>query len=165
MEPDALDLFGGFAGIGVLAAGLGFAYAQFKSGSGKAKDDLIETLKESIEAEKAVATRVNEEKNKLLASHQRQINDLTEKIGKLQGLYEAAEQRSKDYLAILQGRSPEQNKFMTMVTKAITTQAKENTQAQAERKQMTSVLREIHTSLQNLNKTETMRIDKISKTS
>lgn len=111
-----LGVFGGLAGIGVLAAGFGFAYAQFKSGAGKAKDDLITTLKETADVEREKAQRLNEEKNTLMISHQQQITALTEKIGKLQGLYEAAENRNKQMEDILQGRSPEQLKFMEQMT-------------------------------------------------
>ena len=45
---EGLNVFGGFAGIGALMAGIGFAYAQFKSGGSKAKDELIATYKETI---------------------------------------------------------------------------------------------------------------------
>jgi|SRR5581483_449227 len=113
---DTLNLFGGFAGIGVLMAGLGFAYSQVKLGAGKAKDDLIATLKETAIVERDKATRLAEEKVTLVSSHQSQINELNNKLGKLQGLYEASEVSKKEYLAILQGRSPEQEKFMQYMT-------------------------------------------------
>ena len=109
---DLLDIFGGFAGLGVLAAGIGFAYAQLKSGGNKAKDDLISTLKETIVVEKEKVERLAEEKQTLIISHQQQINELSAKIGKLQGLHEANEKKIQEYVTILQGRSPEQRKFM-----------------------------------------------------
>lgn len=145
MQPEALNLFGGFAGLGVLMAGIGFAYAQFKSGAGKAKDDLINTLKESIDAEKAVAERVSKEKNEILASHQLQINQLTEKIGKLTGLYEASEARNKEYVAILQGRSPEQKQFMEFMVNAATESSKTTLAAQDYMKNTAEILSEIKT--------------------
>lgn len=103
---------GGMAGVGVLAGGLGVAYSQFKSGGNKAKDELIETLKESAVAEKNKADRLAQEKVTLMNSHQLQLNSLTEEIGKLKGLYQAAEKRSEDMLKILQGRNPEQEQYM-----------------------------------------------------
>lgn len=114
---DGLNIFGGFAGIGVLAVCIGFAYTQFKSGAGKAKDDLVETLKESLSVERDKVKMLTEEKNTLIVSHQQQLNAMNEKIGKLQGLYEASEKRNKEYLEILQGRSPEQTQFMELMTK------------------------------------------------
>lgn len=121
---EAFSLFGGLAGIGVLAAGIGFAYAQFKSGANKAKDDLIQTLKETATVEKEKAEGLAAEKITLVNSHQEQINELNNKLGKLQGLYEASETSKKEYLNILQGRSPEQVKFMEYVTKVASESAK-----------------------------------------
>lgn len=113
---EGLNIFGGFAGIGVLAVCIGFAYTQFRSGANKAKDDLVETLKESLEVEKDKVKMLTEEKNTLIVSYQQQLNVMNEKIGKLQGLYEASEKRNKEYLEILQGRSPEQTQFMQLMT-------------------------------------------------
>lgn len=101
-------------------AGLGFAFAQFKAGGSRAKDELITTLKETAVAEREKAAQLAQEKNLIIASHQTQINSLNEKIGKLQGLYEAAEQRNKEYLSILQGRAPEQMEFMKFLTTVAT---------------------------------------------
>lgn len=119
-----LNIFGGFAGVGVLAAGLGFAYSQLRLGASKAKDDLIDTLKETAQAERKKAENLAEEKVTLVASHQQQINELNNKIGKLQGLYEANENQKKEYLAILQGRNPEQEKFVQYITKVASESAK-----------------------------------------
>lgn len=102
----SLSIFGGLSGIGVLAAGFGFAYSQFRSGGSKAKDELIKTLKETVSVEHEKSTRLENEMQTLAQSHQTQINELTIKIGKLQGLYEASEENKKEYLAILQGRDP-----------------------------------------------------------
>lgn len=119
-----MDAFGGLAGIGVLFGGLGFAYAQFRSGSGKAKDDLIQTLKDTALAEREKASQLAKEKMEQSQFHQTQINQLNEKIGKLQGLYEESKDRNKEYLAILQGRNPEQQKFMTYLTEVASESAK-----------------------------------------
>lgn len=151
MDSDALNLFGGFAGIGVLAAGLGFAYAQFKAGAGKAKDDLINVLKETAAVEHDKAERLDGEKTALLANHQVQINQLTEKIGKLQGLYEAAEQRNKEYLAILQGRSPEQMKFMELLTNAAIENNKNIVDTKKYMADTASILNEVKTFMATMN--------------
>jgi len=112
-------IIGIFAGLGTLIAGIGFAYAQFKSGGDKAKDDLIDTLKETALVEREKATRLAEEKATIVGSHQTQINELSNKIGKLQGLYEAAEANKKEYLSILQGRDPQQKVFMEETTRIL----------------------------------------------
>lgn len=124
-------------------AGLGFAYSQFKAGGGKAKDELITTLKETVTIERDKGSRLAEEKNMLIASHQTQINTLNEKIGKLQGLYESAEQRNKEYLSILQGRSPEQIKFMDYITKV----ADQNT---IYMKESTTILKDVKDFMENM---------------
>lgn len=107
-----MDAFGGFAGFGVLVAGLGFAYAQFKAGASKAKDDLISVLKDTAAVEKEKSTRLIEEKATLIKSHQEQLNELNKQIGILQGKAEANEKKMNEYLTILQGKSPDQEKFM-----------------------------------------------------
>lgn len=140
-----MEAFGGLAGIGVLFGGLGFAYAQFRSGSGKAKDDLIQTLKDTAVAEREKATQLAKEKVEQSNFHQTQINQLNEKIGKLQGLYEESKDRNKEYLAILQGRDPEQKKFMEIMSKAIVDGAKINAEAQKYMRDTTQILDEIKT--------------------
>lgn len=125
----SLSIFGGLSGIGVLAAGFGFAYSQFRSGGSKAKDELITTLKETAQVEHAKAVRLENEMQTLTQSHQTQLNELTIKIGKLQGLYEASEANKKEYLAILQGRDPKLQETLNEIRgflKKLTEQANTN---------------------------------------
>lgn len=140
-------------GLGTLIAGCGFAYAQFKTGGDKAKDDLIGTLKDTAEVEREKAIRLAAEKVTLVDSHQLQINELNNKIGKLQGLYEASEASKKEYLAILQGRDPAQQKFMEIVMKQIEESQKQSPQVQTYMVETTNILKEIKTFMQNLNNT------------
>ena len=144
-------IVGVFTGLGVLIAGIGFSYAQFKSGGDKAKDDLIDTLKETAVVEREKAARLATEKVTLVDSHQTQINQLTEKIGKLQGLYEASEQSKKEYLAILQGRDPAQQAFMELLTKAASDSQKITVQSQQYMQDTIKVLGEIRTFMEKLN--------------
>ena len=151
-------LVGLFIGLGTLIAGCGFAYAQFKTGGDKAKDDLIDTLKEAVEVEKAKGVRLTEEKAILIDSHQSQINELNNKMGKLQGLYEASEQSKKEYLAILQGRDPanqkfieSQSKFMEIVMRQIEENQKTTPAVQAYMAETTKILMEIRHFMSNLN--------------
>jgi uncharacterized phage infection (PIP) family protein YhgE len=146
-----LTNLGGLAGVGVLAGGFGIAYAQFRSGSTKAKDELIVTLKETAEAEQIKAERLAEEKRVLMDSHQKQINELTEKIGKLQGLYESAEKRNKEMLEILQGRNPEQKEFVEMMRKATQNSKKVTDDATSYMKKSIEILGEIQDFMKQLN--------------
>ncbi len=138
-------------GLGTLIAGCGFAYAQFKTGGDKAKDDLIETLKETAAVEKAKASRLAEEKTTIVNSHQIQINELNTKIGKLTGLYEAAEQSKKEYLLILQGRDPAQQAFMEFLTKAAQNNNEAVVQSQKYMSETIVILSEIRTFMEKLN--------------
>lgn len=140
-----MEAFGGLAGIGVLFGGLGFAYAQFRAGSGKAKDDLITTLKDTAVAEREKAKQLAKEKMEQSQFHQTQINQLNEKIGKLQGLYEESKDRNKEYLAILQGRNPEQQKFMEYLTQVASESAKYM-------KELSEILRKINHHIENEHK-------------
>lgn len=144
-------IIGIFVGLGTLIAGCGFAYAQFKTGGDKAKDDLIETLKETATAEKAEKERLAEEKVTLVNSHQQQLNDLNNKIGELTGLYKAAEQSRQEYLKILQGRDPAQQAFMELVTKAAQQSNEVTAQSQKYMVDTIEILGEIRTFMKNLN--------------
>lgn len=115
---NALGLFGGLSGIGVAAAGIGVAYAQFKSGANKAKDDLIVTLKDTALVERQKAERLSAEKANIMTSHQTQINELNKQIGILQGTLQATDKKLQEYAEILQGRSPEQTQFMQFMTQS-----------------------------------------------
>lgn len=152
-------IVGIFMGLGALIAGVGFAYSQFKTGGDKAKNDLIDTLKEQAIAEREKASRLAEEKVTLVDSHQTQINQLNERIGKLQGLYEASEQSRQEYLKILQGRDPaqqkfieNQSKFMEVVMKQIEENQKTAPEAARYMAETGKILVEIRNFMETLNK-------------
>lgn len=153
---NGLNILGILTGIGALSAGLGIAYAQFRSADNKeslkTKDDLIVTLRETALAEKDKAERLAEEKVTLINSHQEQINLLNNKIGKLQGLYEANEQQKKEYLAILQGRDPSQQKFMELMVAAAKNSTQLTDASQKYMRDTTIILGEIRTFMEALNK-------------
>ncbi len=152
-------IIGIFIGIGTLAAGLGFAYAQFRSGSNKAKDDLIDTLKETATVEKEKADRLEKEKITIVGSHQSQLNDLNNKIGKLQGLYEASEKSKSEYLSILQGRDPSQQKFMEFMVESTKNSNQVLLDASRFMTDTIGILGEIKIFMQNINATQRSTYD------
>lgn len=117
-------IVGVFIGLGTMIAGCGFAYAQYKTGGDKAKDNLIETLRATAEAEKAERVRLAEEKTQLVNSHQGQITQLTKDLSELKGRFDEQTKRANEYKEILQGRSPEQTEFMEFMTQVANDSAK-----------------------------------------
>lgn len=114
-------IVGIFIGLGTLIAGSGFAYAQFKSGGDKYKDNLIETLKETALAEKAEKERLAIEKNQLMVSHQEQLTQLNKDLAELRGRFDEQSKKVKEYQDILQGKDPGQLKYMETMTKGLNT--------------------------------------------
>jgi stress response protein YsnF len=147
---DFTTIFGTLAGVGVLTAGIGYGYAQFRTGANKAKDELVQTYKEQLEIEKEKTKQMLIERETLVQSHQNQLNKLTQDVGRLQGLNEANEKKIKEYQEILQGRNPEQIEFMSVVIQSV----KDN---QIFMKQTVDTLTEIKTYMGDLNKLHTER--------
>ena len=148
---DPLQILAVFTGLSVFTAGIGFAYAQFKSGAGKAKDDLVQTLRETALAEKEKAERLAAEKLTLVNSHQQQINELNKQIGILQGKAEANEKKMNEYLTILQGRDPDQKKFMELVLAQIKKNEEQASTVQKYMIETGQILEQIRRFMENLN--------------
>lgn len=110
-------LIGIFAGLGILIAGIGYAYAQYKSGAEKAKDNLILTLQETAQAEKTEKERLSTEKTEMLLLHQGQIAQLTRELAELRGRFDEQGKKTMEYKEILQGRDPGQLKYMREMEK------------------------------------------------
>lgn len=166
MEPLKLaqTIFTLFTGIGLLAAGLGYAYERLTSGRIKFKDDLITTLQETAKAEKEKASRLAAEKLTLETSHQEQINSLNMEVGKLKGLYQSSELQKKEYLAILQDRDPAQQKFMEMMINAAQESQKTTAAAQKYMTDSIVILGEIRTFMHSLNEDAKVLKEKAKKT-
>lgn len=148
---DFLNTIGGLPGLGLLLAGSGFAYAQFKQGGTRAKDEVIATYKEQAVAEKERASRLAEEKTVLINSHQIQINELNNKMGKLQGAYEQSEKRNKEFLEIFQGKNPEQTEFMKYLTAVAADSAKFMLEGREYMRGTTEILNDIKTFMAVMN--------------
>ena len=100
-------IVGVFIGLGALLAGIGFAYAQFVSGGDKYKDNLIETLKESISTLEEKNKKQVEERTVLISSHQAQLTQLTKDFSELKGRFEEQAKTTEQYRELLQGRDPQ----------------------------------------------------------
>lgn len=124
MDTTGLNIFGGLAGLGVFAASIGWVFVQFRSGGVKAKDDLIATLKEALLVETDKNKKLVEERTQLITSHQEQINVLNKQMGVLEGKLDSAEKKIDEYKELLQGRNPDQVKFMEYLTDTASQSAK-----------------------------------------
>lgn len=113
-------LIGISVGLGTLIAGIGFAYAQFKSGGDKYKDNLIDTLKESVAILEEKTRKQSEEKSLLVTSHQTQLTELSKSLGVLQGRFDEQTRQIEMYKQLLQGRDPEQTKVLQEVHDLLT---------------------------------------------
>lgn len=128
-----------------------------------ASQTLINILKETAEAEKVKAERLREENQaqkddfqkqitELKEGHQKQINEIKVEMANLKALYEASERSKQEYLEILQGKNPEQQAFMKLLTDAA---KQSNTTIDSSKKYMEDslkVLGDIHKFMENLNK-------------
>jgi len=99
-------------GAGALFVGVGYAYSQWKAGGDKYKDNLIDTLKESVSVLEEKNKRLSEEKSLLIQSHQQQLTDLTRQFSEMKGRFEEQQKTNEQYKLLLQGRDPEQAKIM-----------------------------------------------------
>lgn len=145
-------IVGIFIGLGTLVAGIGFAYAQFKTGGDKAKDDLIKTLRDTATAEKAERERLASERTELITSHQLQLTQLNKDFSELKGRFDEQTKRAQEYKELLQGRDPAQQKFMEIVMKQIEENQRTAPQVQKYMQETTKILTEIKKYIENTNK-------------
>lgn len=108
-------IVGIFIGLGAMIAGIGYAYAQYKSGGDKYKDNLIDTLKATAEAERTERERLAKEKTELLMNHQVQITTLTKDQAELKGRLDEQSKKADEYKALLLGRDPELQKILSEI--------------------------------------------------
>lgn len=146
-----LEAVGGYIGLGVLVLSVSYAWTQIRSGATKAKDELVSTYKEQLALEKEKTKQLEAKNMTLEISHQKQINELSKQIGILEGTLKSQQEKMKEYLEILQGRSPEQIKFMEYLTKAASQSESFMSGSAVYMKDTTEVLGEIKIFMQKLN--------------
>lgn len=112
-------LIGVFAGAGVLFAGMGFAYAQYKRGGSEADSKTIASLKEYIDTLEEKNKRLTEEKSQLINSHQTQLTELNKAIGVLQGRFDEQTKQLEIYKQLIQGRNPEQMNLLKEIKEVL----------------------------------------------
>lgn len=112
-------LIGVFAGAGVLFAGVGFAYAQYKRGGSEADSKTIASLKEYIDTLEEKNKRLTEEKSQLINSHQTQLTELNKAIGVLQGRFDEQTRQLEIYKQLIQGRDPEHMQVLKEIKEAL----------------------------------------------
>jgi peptidoglycan hydrolase CwlO-like protein len=104
-----------FTSVGMVVFALAYLWNQYRSGATKAQADadkaqveLIQTLTAQLKAQKEISD-----------SLQAQITELTGKIGKLEGINEANDQKIKEYLQIIANRNPELEETLKLLEEAV----------------------------------------------
>ena len=108
-------IVGIFIGLGTMIAGCGFAYAQVKIGLDKTKDSLIVTLKDSLTLEQDKNKQLNDDRNKLIASHQIQITQIAKELAEFKGRFEEQVKKSEEYKQMLLDRDPRQQEVLAEI--------------------------------------------------
>jgi len=90
-------------GIGVIAAGLGYAYEKFFDGRQK-------KINQSIETETGILgfyQKQNDALTKLIKDHENEINKLQDDLHSLEAIVEEKDKKLQDYMIIFQNRDPQ----------------------------------------------------------
>ena len=100
-------IIGILGGLGILIAGLGYAYSSWINGSNKYKEELISDLKNTIEVKTNEIKQLTDERAVLICSHQEQITKLQKDLSELTGRFEEQSKKLAEYKSILENRDPE----------------------------------------------------------
>ena len=100
-------IIGILGGLGILIAGLGYAYSSWINGSNKYKEELISDLKNTVEAKTNEIKQLTDERAVLICSHQEQITKLQKDLSELTGRFEEQSKKLMEYKTILENRDPE----------------------------------------------------------
>lgn len=100
-------IIGILGGLGILIAGLGYAYSSWVNGSNKYKEELISDLKNTVEAKTNEIKQLTDERAVLICSHQEQITKLQKDLSELTGRFEEQSKKLMEYKTLLENRDPE----------------------------------------------------------
>lgn len=90
------QIIGVFIGIGAIAAGAGYGYAQFKRGFSESAEATVKLLNEQVTG---LTVLVNTSKN--------EIKELERKVDALEKGIEERDKKISEYMTILQNRDPQ----------------------------------------------------------
>lgn len=147
MEPTALQILYkialGFGGLGVGASGLGYFWGKIKGGAKEAKAESTE-LVSSEQQIKEFYKKQNEDLQVIIAEQTKQINELSREVGEIKGQLNAETAQKKEFLAILQGRDPQTQKFMEFMTQCMKDQTESHTKIVDKLMENGKMILEIH---------------------
>ncbi len=102
-------------GIGGIIFATAYAWERLRSGGKQADADLIVSLTNNLKAQKEINDTLNDQMKQL----QGQILLLQQQVGKLQGINEANDKKTKEYIEIIANRNPELEKTLTQIEELI----------------------------------------------
>lgn len=102
-------------GIGGIIFAIAYAWERLRSGGKQADADLIVSLTNNLKAQKEINDTLTDQMKKL----QDQILSLQQQVGKLQGINEANDKKTKEYIEIIANRNPELEKTLTEIEELI----------------------------------------------
>ena len=137
--------------IAIILAGVAVFFTKFRELKDKSSRELIDTLKETAQAEREKAERLREENEKQRTYFQKEINDLKIEMANLKTLYETSEKSKQEYLEILKDKNPEQIAFMKLLTEAANQSKETITTSSAYMSESLKVLADIHKFMKTLN--------------
>lgn len=119
--------------VGMIAIGIGYLFSQFKKGGSQSATEVITLLRIK-----------DEEQKQIILEFQTRFENINKELGNLQGQLQEKDKKLEEYMAIFQGRSPEQVQYQTEMRKFTVGVAKymENS---------TIILEQMKIFMQNLN--------------
>ena len=141
-----LTVVGLLGSVGFLAGGIGFLISRFNKGKVEEKSDVISSAdqlssfwKEQVDGFKEVIKELTAKLEKQKDDHTIEMKKVLTELGEVRGQLTAESKQKGEYLAILQNRDPETQKFMEIMLKFVENQTNTNNE-------ISRVLESIHTS-------------------
>ena len=139
-----LTIIGVLGSVGLFAGGVGYLINRFNKGKTEERTDVISSAdqlasfwKEQVEGFKAIVAELTTKIEKQKDEHNTEMKKVLTELGEVRGQLTSESKQKAEYLAILQNRDPETQKFMEIMLKFVDTQSKTNTE-------IARVLKDIH---------------------
>lgn len=126
----------GLSSVGVFFGGVGYLISKYKGGSLEQKSESNDLISSNDQI-KLFYKEQNEDRQRIIETQNEKIQALTREVGELRGQFNAETKQKEEYLAILQNRNPEMQKFMELLVTAVKDQQMVN-------KEIVKLLGEIH---------------------